>query len=583
MKTYIFLLCAGLLIAGQGCAWHARPVLPPIPEIPAPRPIDSVPLGDSAATTEVKLDLPIAPGPYEPTWDSIAKNYPGAPAWLREAKFGIWVHFGPQSAGQSGDWYARKLYVPGTSAYENHLKNFGHPSEVGYKEVLRDWNPTKLDPTALTKIYRDAGARFLIIQGVHHDNFDLWNSRYQPWNSTRLGPKRDLLGEWSRAARAAGMHYGVTFHHEYTWWWWQTAFGADQTGPKAGVPYDGHLTLADGKGKWWEGLDPRLLYTVDLREYVSVSKAAASRWSPPDAGIFIRHTNYAKWYATWWALRMMDVIDHYDPDFIYTDGTGNQPFEGSHTGTGFKADAMQRVIAHYYNRTLEKRGKVDTFSVVKFRPPNNGTVNTEEFGIPRDIKTNQPWIGEAPVGDWFYAPNFTYDSGMVIRYIIEAAARDGNAGVCISLLPDGSLDEGSTRMLREVGEWMRRNGQGIYGSKAWVRLGEGELVNGKLKMLPGGALGKKHADFTFSPQDFRFTIGKDSALYAFCLTVPAPNTELKVTSLGAAANLLGKPIKSVALLGHDGPELKWQQQPDALVITTPVAMPFATAITFRIE
>jgi alpha-L-fucosidase len=102
-------------------------------------------------------------------------------------------------------------------------------------------------------------------------------------------------------------------------------------------------------------------------------------------------------------------------------------------------------------------------------------------------------------------------------------------------------------------------------------------------MLPGGALGKRHADFTFGPQDFRFTVGKDGALYAFCLTVPAPNTELKVTSLGAAANLLGKPIKSVALLGHDGPELKWQQQPDALVITTPVAMPFATAITFRIE
>ena len=133
----------------------------PIPSIPVKRSIDSVPMGDWKMFPEMKLDIPIAPGPFEPTWESIEKNYPGEPAWLREAKFGIWVHFGPQSAGESGDWYARNLYKPEKSAYQNHLKRYGHPSEVGYKEVLRDWNPTKLDPAALTKIYEDAGARFL--------------------------------------------------------------------------------------------------------------------------------------------------------------------------------------------------------------------------------------------------------------------------------------------------------------------------------------------------------------------------------------------------------------------------------------
>lgn len=554
----------------------------PMPAIPAPLPINSVKMGDLETFSEVKLELPIAKGPFEPTWESIEKNYPGEPAWLREAKFGIWVHFGPQAAGESGDWYARNLYKTDKKAYENHVKRYGHPSEVGYKEVLRDWNPTKLDPEKLTRIYQDAGARFLMIQGVHHDNYDLWNSKYQPWNSVNIGPKRDLIGEWAKACKANGMRFGVTFHHEYTWWWWQTAFGSDREGPKKGIPYDGHLTLADGKGKWWEGYDPKMLYGIDLREYKGVEEKAHTEWSPPPAGIFSNHLGYAKWYATNWALRMMDVVKKYDPDFIYTDGTVQGPFTGDGTGTGLKANAMQSVIADFYNRSLESRGEVNTFSIVKFRHNTNGTVNTEEFGIPSEIKKDQPWIAEAPVGDWFYAPDFTYDSGMMIRYIIEAIARDGNAAICISLLPDGSINEESQKMLKEVGNWMRLSGEGVYGSHAWVIPAEGEMVNGKLKMLPGGKLGHSQTEFKFDAQDIRFTVGKNNKLYAFCMNVPAPNTQIEIKSLGTDAKHYGKKVKTVKLLGYKG-KLKWKEKADGLLIICPKNMPFATAITFEIE
>jgi len=557
-------------------------LLSAFPKVPEILPQDSVTMDDWKSFPEMKLNIPIASGPFEPTWESIEKNYPGEPAWLREAKFGIWVHFGPQSAGESGDWYARKLYTEGTTAYKNHIRKYGHPSEVGYKEVLRDWNPTKLDPAALTKIYQAAGARFLMIQGVHHDNYDMWNSKYQPWNSVNIGPKRDLIGEWAKACRASGMHYGVTFHHEYTWWWWQTAFGSDKEGPKKGVPYDGNLTLADGKGKWWEGYDPSLLYGINLREYKGVAAKAATEWSTAPAGIFTNHLEYAKWYATKWALRMMDVVEHYDPDFIYTDGTVQGPFTGNGTGTGLKADAMQTVIADYYNRTLNNRGTVNTFSIVKFRRKTNGTVNTEEFGVPADIKTDQPWIAEAPVGDWFYAPGFTYDSGMMIRYIIEAIARDGNAALCISILPDGSLDEGSMNMLKEVGTWMNRNGEAVYGSHAWTIPGEGEQINGKLKMLPGGALSRKHAEFKFNAQDIRFTIGKNGAFYAFCMNVPAPGVQLKIKSLGTNAKYFHKPVKNVKLLGYNG-KLQWKMEADGLAIICPEKMPFATSVVFKID
>lgn len=415
--------------------------LGPIPSVHKPLAENSVPMGNFQTFEEVKLDLPITSGPYEPTWKSIEANYPGTPEWLRDSKFGIWIHFGPQSAGESGDWYARKMYVEGTPAYENHLKNYGHPSEVGYKEVLRDWNPKKFNPKALVDIYKDAGARFLIIQSVHHDQFDMWDSKYQPWNSTRLGPKRDLIGEWEKAVRKAGIRFGLTFHHEYSWWW-QTAFQSDTKGDKKGVPYDGNLTLADGKGKWWEGLDPKYLYGINLGEYETVAEAANSRWSPPQAGIFSGHLEYAEWYAKWWALRMMDAVDKYNPDFIYTDGTDQQPFSGSGTGTGYKCDTMQRVIADFYNKTLDRRGKVDVFSIVKFRKQTNGTVNTCETGIPENIKTDQAWIAETPVGDWFYGPNFVYSSDAMIRYLLEIVARDGAVGVSIPLRPDGSLDEG---------------------------------------------------------------------------------------------------------------------------------------------
>lgn len=576
-------IAAFAILANTSLGLNAQsPVLPPLPSIPAKQLIDSVTMGDWKSFPEMILDIPIASGPFEPSWESIEKNYPGEPAWLRKAKFGIWVHFGPQSAGESGDWYARNLYKSDKIAYKNHHKRYGHPSEVGYKEVLRDWNPTKLDPAKLTKIYEDAGARFLMIQGVHHDNYDLWNSKYQPWNSVNIGPKRDFIGEWAKACRAEGMHFGVTFHHEYTWWWWQTAFGSDKEGDKAGVSYDGNLTLADGKGKWWEGYDPRLLYGIDLREYKGVEEKAHQDWSPAPAGIFTNHLDYAKWYTTQWALRMMDVVEHYDPDFIYTDGTVQGPFTGNGTGTGIKANAMQTVMADYYNRTLKNRGKVNTFSIVKFRKKTNGTVNTEEFGIPANINTNQPWIGEAPVGDWFYAPNFIYDSGMMIRYVIEAIARDGNAAISIAILPDGSLDEGSLKMLKEVGVWMRRNGEAVYGSRAWVIPGEGEMVNDKLKMLPGGGLGRKQAEFKFDAQDIRFTVGENGSLYSFCMNVPEPSTKLIIKSLGTDAKLLDKTIKTVKLLGYEG-KLKWKQEADGLVVSCPADMPFATSVVFKID
>jgi alpha-L-fucosidase len=164
----------------------------------------------------------------------------------------------------------------------------------------------------------------------------------------------------------------------------------------------------------------------------------------------------------------------------------------------------------------------------------------------------------------------------------SSIARDGNAAVCVAVLPDGSLDEGSLKMLKEVGLWMRRNGESVYGSRAWVIPGEGEFVNGQLKMLPGGKLERRHAEFMFDAHNVRFTVGKNGVLSTFCMIVPVPGTQLKIKSLGMNAKYLDKPVRIVKLLGHDG-ELQWKQEADGLAITCPAEMPFGTSIVFKIE
>lgn len=515
------------------------------------------------------LDFPIAEGPFEPTWESIDEHHPGAIPWFRDAKVGIWIHWGPQAAGESGDWYAKNLYLEDHPAAKNHRKRYGHPSEVGYKDVLHSWKASRFDADALMKKFHDAGFRYAVIMGVHHDNFDLWDSKYQPWNATQVGPKRNILGEWVAAARKQDMRFGVSFHHEYTWWWWQPAFGADSTGPLAGVSYDGNLTAADGKGMWWDGLDPRRLYGIPLEgypQYEPVHLIAHGR-----QGIFDHHLEYAREYATQWALRIIDVIDKFDPDFIYTDGNSTQPFSGKRSGSGYKCDAAQRVIAHFFNRTVERRDEIDTFAIVKFSKPQRGLASTAESRVRGEIDRDRMWMGERAIGSWFYAPNFVYDCGSVVHSLLEYVSRDGNFALSVPIDPEGKLVPDAVAMLEEFGQWMQINGQGIYGSKAWKVWGEGE------RRLPGGGINRRTADFEFTTEDLRFTEGKDGALYIWCLTVPPKGSRVIVKSLAAGAE-----PKEVQLLGSDA-EIHWSRDSEGLAIECPDTSGLRHAVGFRVE
>lgn len=167
------------------------------------------------------------------------------PDWFRDAKFGIYLHWGVYSVAEQGEWYARNLYIEGHKDYQHHLKTYGHPSEFGYKDFVPMWKAENFDPDALLALFKEAGAQYFSPCAVHHDNFDLWDSKYQEWNAVNRGPKKDLIGLWKEATHKAGLRFGVTTHLSRNYSWHNTANQSDENGPMAGVPYDG----AAGKGK----------------------------------------------------------------------------------------------------------------------------------------------------------------------------------------------------------------------------------------------------------------------------------------------------------------------------------------------
>ncbi|WP_234406638.1 alpha-L-fucosidase [Prolixibacter bellariivorans] len=222
----------------------------------------------------------IAGGPFSPGWDSLQRYE--VPEWFRDAKFGIWAHWGPQCQPEHGDWYAREMYIEGSRDYKSHLAEYGHPSVKGFKDIIHQWKAADFNPDQLLSFYRENGAQYFMALANHHDNFDNFNSRYQPWNSVKLGPGKDLIGGWEKAARKHGLRFAVSVHASHTWSWYEPARGADKSGPLAGVPYDGTMTKEDGRGKWWEGLDPQALYAQNHKP----GKKLVWDWDPNRGVVF---------------------------------------------------------------------------------------------------------------------------------------------------------------------------------------------------------------------------------------------------------------------------------------------------------
>ena len=416
--------------------------------------------------------LTLEEGPYTPEWTELSRRY-NVPSWWRDAKLGAWSHWDPQSAAEDGDWYARSIYMEGHPQANFHREHYGHPSEYGYKDLCNDWKTDQWNPDDLMQLYKTMGARYFLAMGNHHDNFDCWNSAYQPWNSVNVGPHQDIVGIWKQTAEKYGMPFGIGFHNTpaRTWGQFMTVrYTSDKKGENAGKPYDALLTKADGKGKWWEGLDPMDLYGPEHQD------GRNSLDSP---------------FANQFMWRVDDAIRKYQPDMIYFDDhAGDSQMDlGINMGLG---RLTPQIITNFYNiaskRKSGNRNVVATFKGVGGRYDsfqNNpqllplvdrSLVKSTEFYTEDNIMAF-PFQTEVSLQEWHYQQGGRYRSASeIVTRLMQNVSRNGSLLLNITQRGRGDIDDEARRICTDIGKWIDINSKAIYSSRPFDVCGEGENI-----------------------------------------------------------------------------------------------------------
>ena len=483
---------------------------------------------------------PMMKGKFQPTWSSL-ETYQ-VPEWFRNAKFGIWAHWGPQCVEGSGDWMARSMYLEGSAEYKYHVEHYGHPSEVGFKDIIPLFKAEKWNPDALVAFYKKIGAQYFFALGNHHDNFDLWDSKYQAWNSKNMGPKRDILAEWEQAARKYELPFGISFHADHAWTWYEPSQRYDRNGPKAGVPYDGTLTKADGKGKWWEGYDTQELYAQNhpMSKGSWVDCMIHSQWAWGNGASLPTQE-----YCTNFYDRTVDAINRYNPDLIYFDVTV-VPFYPI-------SDAGLKIAAHFYNHNMAThKGKLEAVMLSKILDENQrkAIVWDVERGAPNEIM-EQPWQSCSCIGGWhyntsIYENNWYKSAADVVKLLVDIVSKNGNLLLSVPLRADGTFDEKEEKILNEFGDWMNINKEAILDTRPWEIFGEGPIAEADIKINAQGFNEGSYSKAT--AQEIRFTQTKKD-LYATVLAWPTEK-QILIKSLSDESKLFPGKISRVELLGY---------------------------------
>jgi alpha-L-fucosidase len=480
-------------------------------------------------------------------WDQVAAKWE-CPEWFKDAKFGLWLHWGPQTVpATGGGWYARHMYMEpkdlqrekwGLAAWSYHRATFGHQSVAGYKEVCNAWKAEKFDADATITRFKKWGARYVAIMGNHHDNFDLFASSVHGWNATKVGPKRDMVGDFAAAARRQNLKWAVSVHVFRTRKWLAPAFGSDSEGPKKGIPYDGNLTKKDGKGTWWEGLDPQQLYAL----------------------------NYAP-FETELAQRHLELTSNYKPDLLY--------FDDRHI-----PGPISKACAKLYADSLENNGSIQ--AVVTVKGPQKGTVLDYEKGVAEGIR-NEYWQTDTTIADdWFLKPNpdggskMLHNARSLKELLVDIVSKRGVLLLNIAVRKDGTIPRDQIAEMDVLGAWLEGNGEAIYDSRPWKIHGEGGETSG------GHFNERGIASKPWDHHVLRFTCNKaNTVLYVHVFGDPA-GKDIVVASLAKEKKLFGGKVDKVSVLGSAA-TVDWALRSDGLHVKMPGKLPFNDCTVLKVE
>lgn len=459
------------------------------------------------------------------------------PKWFRDAKFGIWSHWGPQSVPMYGDWYARNMYVEGSEQYRYHVRRFGHPSKFGYKDIVRLWRAERFEPERLMELYRRAGARYFLAQAMHHDHFFNFDSERNPYNSVKMGPKKDIVGLWRAAAAKEGLRFGLSEHHGACFEWFNTNKLCDRRGAYAGVPYDGN------SGEYRDFyLDNA--YTVQ-------------------PGHIHRHYTWDEnWYPVWYG-DVKEAVDKYEPELLYSDGA--LPFyrKGADPSDPTYRPGLS-MAAHLYNSSEARNGENQAVYLHKDSREEFWRIGLLDFERSADGKIREePWQTDTCLGNWFYDVRADYkDARQVTDLLVDVVSKNGNLLLNIPQRPDGTIDAECEFILEEIAGWIRVCGEGIYETRPYLVYGEG----------PTAAEAEKRTEWT--GYDIRYT-QKGNDVYAFVMA----KTEHAV--LRRLQN--AEAVRRVELLGFG--ELPFENRLGLLHVRLPEKLPcrFSNCLKLQFE
>ncbi|MBQ8127853.1 MAG: alpha-L-fucosidase [Prevotella sp.] len=512
--------------------------------------------GATPASAQEPTGEPVEQGQYTADWESL-KQWE-CPEWYRDAKFGIWAHWGPQCQAEDGDWYGRFMYYEGSGQYNYHVQNFGNPKDFGLKELCNAWKAEQWDPEELVKLYKSVGAQFFFTLGQHHDNFDLWDSPYQEWNSVNVGPRRDIVKGWADACKKYGLPLGVSIHGAHTWTWLEPSQRFDGNLTRE----DGYELNADGTEKWWKGMDPQELYAQGHAHSTGWDNSGTihSQWDWGNGA-----SQPSEQFKKKLQNRVLQLINDYDPQMIYFDDTV-LPFYGCDDQIG------QNILAHYYNHSANRNGgsaQVVAMGKILGDEHKQLMLWDVERGIP-DRMQPLPWQTCTCLGQWHYDKNVyqqnRYKSAAtVVRMLVDVVSKNGCLLLSVPVKGNGTIDDRERTVLAGIKEWMDVNKESIIGTRPWKTFGEGPLAEAANPLNAQGF----NEGFNYTSDDIRFN-AKEGTLYATLMAWPASN-QTTIRSLAITSPCYSGMVSSVQLMGY-GP-VEYTMDTDGLHVTLPAARP----------